>query len=264
VVTQAGTASVLIATIQPPKGLYSALAAQRFVDVLIGGSVGLVISIALPRSLGAATREAVGPLLAELAATLEDVALALERHDGSAAEQALERARALDPYARILQQTLDLAEETSRLSPVYRRKRAGIHAQVAAAAQLELAVRDTRVLARSAVRAVELEPTAPPGLVRAIRDLAAAVGHMDALFTSSGDGEQARAEALRAAGRATIAIEQGGSLANSALVAQVRSTATDLLQGLGLEHATAVERVRGAAGVLRAQAQVYEGAAGSE
>jgi uncharacterized membrane protein YgaE (UPF0421/DUF939 family) len=250
VVTQAGTASVLIATIQPPTGLYSALAAQRFVDVLIGGGVGLAIALALPRNPLSSTREAAAPLCAGLEGTLEEIAAGLERRDAATAERALERARSLDARARALQQALELAEETARLAPAQWHTRAEVARRVAAAAQLELAVRDVRVLARSALRAVELEQALPAELARAVRELASAADGARSAFGDGDAGAGASDAALRAAGRATRVVETGGSMAVSAVVAQVRSTATDLLSALGLSHAEAVERVRGAAQAL--------------
>lgn len=57
----------------------------------------------------------------------------------------------------------------------------------------------------------------------------------------------AREAALRAAARATLALERTGNLAVSVLVGQVRSTATDLLRGLGLAPREARDAVREAA-----------------
>ena len=47
VVTQAGIASALIATIEPPHGLYDNLAVDRLIDILVGGGVGVAASVLL-------------------------------------------------------------------------------------------------------------------------------------------------------------------------------------------------------------------------
>jgi hypothetical protein len=51
---------------------------------------------------------------------------------------------------------------------------------------------------------------------------------------------------LRAAARATAALEQTGNLSVNMIVGQVRATATDLLLGLGLSPDEAIARVRSA------------------
>jgi uncharacterized membrane protein YgaE (UPF0421/DUF939 family) len=250
VVVQAGTASVLIATIQPPHGLYSALAAQRFVDVLVGGGVGLALWLLLPRDPLRAVRAASRPLFAEVATVLAGIADALELQDAEAGEQMLVSARALDARVLRLEQTVELAAETARLAPGQRRSRATVARQAASVRQLELAVRNIRVLARAALRVSELEPSTPADLVAALHELAAAFAALERAFNSGEGAEEARRRALAAAGRATLVVEHGGSMPLGAVVAQVRSTVTDILQALGSSRAEAVELVRGALDAL--------------
>jgi uncharacterized membrane protein YgaE (UPF0421/DUF939 family) len=246
VVAQAGTASVLIATIQPPHGIYSALAAQRFVDVLVGGGVGLILWLGLPRNPLRAAQQASTPLFSELTSVLEAVAAGLERHDPEAGEQALARARTLDARVEHLQEVLELASETVRFAPGQRRRRATVARQSASVGQLELAVRNVRVLARAATRVSELEPSTPAGLVASVRELAAAFAALEREFNDGDGAEAVRRHALAAAGGATSLVERGGSMALGAAVAQVRSTVTDILQALGLKRGEAIELVRAA------------------
>ena len=67
-------------------------------------------------------REAAAPVLAELAAVLEDVAAALRRRDRDAVQAALERGRAIDDLARDLEEALTVGRETARLAPPRRRR----------------------------------------------------------------------------------------------------------------------------------------------
>ena len=116
-------------------------------------------------------------------------------------------------------------------------------------------MRDARVLARAAVRAVELDPGVAPHLAGSVLELVAAVRSSEAAFNGSTDAAAAaRRAALAAAAEATLIVEQGASMAIGALVAQVRSMATDLLQALGADHAQAIEQVRAAAGSRSAAA----------
>ncbi|NEE03594.1 FUSC family protein [Phytoactinopolyspora halotolerans] len=253
VVTQAGVASVLIATIEPPDGLYSSLANQRLVDVLIGGGFGLAASFILPRHPLASTRAAAVPLFAELRATLEQIATALDTGDVAEAEAALQQSRTLDGYVRTWQETIDQAEETAVLAPTHWSKRSVVGRQSAALGPVELAVRDVRVLARATLRVCSMEEEISPELGLAVRDLAAAVLGLESELYRDRGGVRARADAIRAAGRASLLVAGRASMPTSAVVAQVRSTATDLLRALGLEVTDAVAEVRASAEKVRTQ-----------
>lgn len=231
----------------PRDGLYSSLANQRLIDVLIGGGVGLAASFILPRHPLASTRAAATPLFAELRGTLEQIADALDGRDAGAADAALERSRTLDSYVRAWHEAIDQADETAFLSPPHRRKRSHVGRQAAASGPVELAVRDVRVLARAAVRACSMEETISPELGLAVRDLAAGVLGLEAELDRGRDGSRARVDVVRAAGRASLLVADGASMPTSAVVAQVRSTATDLLRALGVDVADAVVQVRAAA-----------------
>jgi len=244
VVTNAGIAAVLIATVQPPHGFYSPAAAQRLVDVLIGGATSLTVLVLLPAHTLSGTRRAATALFAERSATLNEVASALELRDEEAAERALEHARRLDSFVGRLREESDLAHEAVLLAPIDRQRRLLLNRYRAAAPKLELAVRNVRVLARAAVRAIELEPSTRAQLSHAVRHVALAAPAVAAEI-EAGDREGTAIGGLVDAARRASAVAEGGtSVAGGALVAQVRSTAVDLLQAGGLEHTEAVERVR--------------------
>ncbi|MGH3729449.1 MAG: FUSC family protein [Micromonosporaceae bacterium] len=252
VVSQATIAAVLIATVQPPEGVISGLASERLLDILIGCGVGLAASLVLPAHPLRTTKAVAEPFFVEMVATLEQTADALAAHDREAAERALLRARTLDRYAGDLQSALDLALETTRLSPVHLRKRDAVGRRARAADHLEFAARDVRVLARATLRATEVEPDTPAALAVAVRDLAEAVRQLRNAMRTSGAADEAIRYALRAAGRATriTRVSAGASMPVSAIVAQIRSTATDLLRALGYDRSEAVDRVRRAADAL--------------
>jgi len=58
---------------------------------------------------------------------------------------------------------------------------------------------------------------------------------------------RARRHAIRAAAQATRSLQSTANLSTSAIVGQVRSTALDLLRGLGEDRAAAVATIRAAA-----------------
>jgi hypothetical protein len=138
----------------------------------------------------------------------------------------------------------DLAHEAVLLAPIDRQRGLLLNRHRAAAPKLELAVRNVRVLARAAVRAVEIEPSTGVQLSYAVRLVASAVPDVAAEIEIGNREETASRELVEAAHRASAVAAGGTSVAGGALVAQIRSTAVDLLQAGGLEHAAAVERVR--------------------
>lgn len=64
------------------------------------------------------------------------------------------------------------------------------------------------------------------------------------------DRSEAQEAVLRAAGLATLVAAPQATMPVSAMVAQIRATATDLLEALGPDHETAVTNVRHSAGEL--------------
>jgi uncharacterized membrane protein YgaE (UPF0421/DUF939 family) len=246
---QAAVSAALVATLQPPDG---GVSFARAVDALIGGGFALAISaLVLPAHPGRMVREAAAPVLAELAAVLEDVAGALAARDREAVQAALERGRGIDELARNLDHALVAGRETARLAPPRRRTLGTVDVYADAAAQIDLAIRNVRVLARGARRAIDLDENVPPEVSDALRDLAAAVRALDGALDDPGRRDAVREPALRAAGRATHVLESTGNLSVSVIVGQVRSTAVDLLRGSGMSYEEAVDAVRGAVLELR-------------
>jgi uncharacterized membrane protein YgaE (UPF0421/DUF939 family) len=240
---QAAVSAALVATLQPPD---DGVSFARAVDALLGGSVALVVSaLVLPANPLRMVREASAPVLAELAGVLDDVAVALERRDRAAMQSALERGREIDPLARELDETLAVSRETARLAPPRRRALGPVGQYADAAAQIDLAVRNVRVLARGARRAIDLDENVPPEIAVALRSLASAVRALGAAIDDPGRAGTVRDPAVRAAVEATLVLERTGNLSVSVIVGQVRSTAVDLLRGSGMSYDEAAEAVRG-------------------
>jgi uncharacterized membrane protein YgaE (UPF0421/DUF939 family) len=237
-ISQAASSSVLVVT------LIHGHNASRFVDALVGGAVGLLVLVVAPVNPLRRAQQEAAPAFAELSATLREVADALEAHDAEAARAALARAREIEPHVARWRAALDVGIETARLSPPYWRARTELERQLEASRYIDFVARNARVLARGAVRAVELDPDFPPELPAAVRQLALAVERTGAALASGSSGEDAIASAIGAVELATRAADRDSSLPVVHLVAQIRSAATDLLRTVGAEHRTAVEHVR--------------------
>jgi uncharacterized membrane protein YgaE (UPF0421/DUF939 family) len=249
---QAAVSAALVATLQPPDG---GVSFARAVDALLGGGIALAISaLVLPAHPGRMVREAAAPVLAELAGVLEDVADALAARSREAVQAALDRGRSIDELARNLDHALVAGRETARLAPPRRRLLGTVDVYADAAAQIDLAIRNVRVLARGARRAIDLDENVPPEVSDALRDLAAAVRALADALDDPDSGDAVREPALRAAGKATHVLESTGNLSVTVIVGQVRSTAVDLLRGSGMTYGEAVDAVRAAVAEIEARA----------
>ena len=168
----------------------------RFLDALVGGGVALTINaLVLPARPLDLMRRAAEPLLDELAAALEDVAVAVERRDQELAVASLERARAIDELGARFEEAVDVSRETTRYAPPRRRARGAVESYADAAGRIDLAVRNVRVLARGTIRALSLDENVPPEIAGALRDLAAAVRALAAALEDperGGGGPRAR------------------------------------------------------------------------
>jgi uncharacterized membrane protein YgaE (UPF0421/DUF939 family) len=244
-INQAAVSAILVVVLQPPGAVF---APDRFIDALIGGGVALSINYLFPVNPERLVERAAAPVFDELAAVLEEISAVLQEGDERRAERVLERAREIDGRVRTLNEALEAGHETARLSPTRRRSLRQLEFYGSAGIRIELAVINTRVLARGVYNAVRRGDTTAPQLPEAVLDLSRSVKAL-AVFLEDGKGpEEARGWALEAARRATEILEERHELAISVLVGQVRSAAVDLLRSTGMDQATALQALEDAAG----------------
>lgn len=242
-VSQAATSATLVATLPLPDHFTLA----RAVDAFTGGAVALAIGfLLLPIDPVKLARAAAAEVLDELESLLTDLAAALETHDREGIIEVLLHARALDDQQAALVEASTMGLEVATYSPLRRRRRADLERYSHAARQLDLVIRNVRVMARGALRAVELADNVPPDVLDALRDLAASVGALAGALDDQTLAPVAREPAVRAAARATLSLESTANLSTSVIVGQIRSTALDLLRVLGDDRDTAVAQIRAA------------------
>ncbi len=240
-VNQAAVSAVLVATLPSPD---IAMSVDRFVDALIGGGIALAANAITPVDPIRLVLRYLEPLLARLSGTLVDIADALADNSREQMTAALERARSLDPAVREMKLAVEGSQETLQMTPIRRSARGRVDQFAAAAEPIDLAIRNTRVLARASNRAIDLDENVPPIVVDAIRDLAAAVRLLDRHLAGGPGRAGARDAALRAAARASAALDMTSNMSASVIVGQVRSTANDLLLGLGTTPDEARDEIR--------------------
>lgn len=243
-VSQAATSAALVATLPLPDHFTLA----RAVDALAGGAVALAVGfLLLPIDPIRLARMAAATVLDELATLLADLAAAVQARDRDAIVNALVRGRELDREYATLAQATSMGVEIATYSPLRRRRRAALERYAQAAVQLDLAIRNVRVMTRGALRAVDLADNVPPDVVAAMHDLATGVRALAAAIDDPAQAPRARVPAVRAAARATRSLAGTTNLSTSAIVAQVRSTALDLLRALGDDRDAAAAEIRDAA-----------------
>jgi Fusaric acid resistance protein-like len=240
-VTEAGVSALLVAGLDPTT---YGVSPDRFLEALVGGGVALAVSATFPSNPSLRARQAARPVLEDLARALRGSAAALIGGDLELAERALSEARRIDALVAGMREELDGGYQIARLSPPRRRHLGQLAYYAVAADQLDLAVRDTRVLARAAVTLVRERGAAPGQLAEAILELALAVEALAGYLETPDHPLDARDFALGAAGEATSVLERSNDLETSVLVAQIRSTAIDLLQAAGMDSSEALAALR--------------------
>ncbi len=242
VVTQTGVSAVLVVVLEQPEGF----SFTRSVDVLVGAASALLFSfVVLPIDPLRLVRTAAQPILGEMAGTLEDVAHALETRQREDAVGALRRARAADPLAHSFEEALAAGRETAVASLPRRGALTTLETYGQAGAQLDLAVRNVRVIARGTLRALEVGDSVPPQTSDAVRELAQATRSFGAWLNATETPDTTRDHAVSAAKQAGQVLDSTANLSISVIVGAVRSAAVDLIRATGLERDEALRLVRG-------------------
>ncbi|QIN82206.1 aromatic acid exporter family protein [Rubrobacter tropicus] len=239
--TEAGVSALLVAGLDP---MTSGVSPDRLLEALMGGGVALAVSAAFPSNPSLRAKLATQPVLDDLATALRDSSAALIGGDIDLAEQALSEARCVDASVARLREELDGGYQIARFAPPRRRHLGPLAHYATAADQLDFAVRDTRVLARAAVTMVRERGASDGQLPEAILGLALAVEALAGYLERPDFPVDVRHFALGAAEEATATLRTNNDLESSALVAQIRSTALDLLQAAGMGPAEALEALR--------------------
>jgi len=239
--TEAGVSALLVAGLDPST---HGVSPDRFLEGLVGGGVAVAVSAAFPSNPSLRARQAARPVLVDLANALRDTAAALIGGDLGLAEEALSEARRIDASVAQLREELDGGYQIARLAPPRMRHRRHMSYYAIAAEQLDLAVRDNRVLARAAVTLVRERGATSGQLAESILGLALAVEALSGYLDKPDHPLDVRHFALGAVADAMAALAESSDLETSALVSQIRSTAIDLLQAAGMHPNEALGAVR--------------------
>jgi len=229
-IAESAVSAILVVTLAPGAG--DSFVTNRLLEAVIGGGVAFAVtSLLFPPQATLPVSRAAQAVFSGLGSALERLAAAIEAGDPQVAAEALAAARALDPQE--FTEALETGRETARLSPRRRAALAELDRYEQSFAQVDYAIRDTRVLARHAVRLLRSGSPVPDALLDAVGELSRAVWALAAAYDQPGEVDAVRDHALRA-----------GSLAGASsleVMGQVRSTAVDLRRAAELVRDDPVE-----------------------
>lgn len=249
-VVQAGATAVLIGSLSSS---VPDLEIPRFADALIGGAVALVVTaVLLPLNPLRAINRAAGPALDLLVDQLEATAAALRQRDAAGARDALDRLRDNKKELGSFGEAAQGAREAALLSPVYWSAREGPLGRYAGAVDLiDRAMRNSGTLIRRSVTLIEDGEPIPEDMPGAVSALAETVRTLHREFVrGASEARQTRGRGLRAVARAGHAYRAGVGFSGAVVVAQVRTTVSDLLVATKLSQDDANELVRRTFGPL--------------
>lgn len=236
--TEAGVTALFTVMLDPST---SGASPDRFLDALLGSVIALVVRATFPSNPRHIVERAAHPIFDDLAGALRETAAALYSGDLRQAEHALEKTREVDRRMGSLREALAAGYDTARLSPPRRRTLGQLGFYAVATDQLDLAVRNVRVLVRAAVALVREDAPASETLFDTLLDLSQAVEELAFYIEDPVHPLDTRRYALSAAEKATTVLDERNDLQTTVLVGQIRSTAVDLLRASGMDHDSALK-----------------------
>ncbi|NJP31075.1 FUSC family protein [Micromonospora thermarum] len=249
-VVQAAATAVLIGTLTPS---VPNLELPRFFTALIGGAVALAVTtVLLPLNPLRVINRAAGPALDLLADQLDATTTALRERDAGRAQAALDRLRDNKAEIGAFSEAAQGGREASTLSPVHWGRRDGpIDRYADAVEPVDRAMRNSGTLIRRSVTLIEDGERIPETMPAAVASLADAVRVLRREFTRGAEPQRTREQSLRAVCEAGKAYRSGVGFSGAVVVAQVRTTVSDLLVSTGIEQEEANRLVRRAFGPMR-------------
>ncbi|GAA3338881.1 aromatic acid exporter family protein [Amorphoplanes nipponensis] len=245
-VVQSASSAVLVATLTTPS---TGLPYTRFFDALVGGAVGLtVMTLLLPLNPLTVIRRAADPALQALADGLHAIAEALRAGDAGAVGGALDQLRSAEATFTGFDQAAAAASENVAFAPARWRTRGALSQYVEGADHVTYALRNVRVLARRVLTALGDGEAIPQCLPSSVELLGDAVNLLRQEWARGAEPVATRERALRAAAESGRAYDEGVGFSGGVVVAQVRTTVSDLLRATGIEYAEAPRLVRRAVG----------------
>lgn len=235
--TQAGVQAVVIVAM-PASVIATDGALGRWSDALVGALLAILVTAVLPVNITSRPRALARTALTELAAVLTTLARGLRAGDPQLAADALTQGRGSQPLLDSWSSAMRSARDMVRVNPGLRGDRGTVGELSRAATLTDRAMRNTRVVSRRAVVAIE-EDGAAPDIADHVDTLATA---MTSLAGALGRGDppvHARATLVAVAGELAPERYAEDGWRQQTLVSLLRSLAVDGLEIAGMTHGQA-------------------------
>ena len=238
-VAAAATQSMLVMLLPDPDGGPFV----RSVDGAVGGAVALAVTAIVPRDPIGLARADARRLFAEVDAAFAALVAGVRTDDVRRADEALRRLRSTQPLLDDWASTLESALSISRLSPFLRSRLPSLRQQQHLRQQVDLAVRNLRVIARRVDTSLG-DGRDRLGLADLLESTARAVDELGRSVVDVERGPVAR-DALTAVARRLdpAVVSPGAPVTEAIVVLMLRPLVIDLLMATGLDHAEARSRL---------------------
>ncbi|MBG9263981.1 FUSC family protein [Corynebacterium diphtheriae] len=236
--------AVLIATILPPG---TSGGADRMIDALVGGLVGIAVIALLPESPLRSGRREIANILGVAAQVQRQVAEALRNNNTDGIVDALVRARGTQGQINQMIAAANMGKETIQASPLLWAQRQRIRSMMRILNPVDNAMRNTRVLARRALVLCEDNDEVSGRQIQIIEQLAEVSEDLSNLYYGNSElSENAEIPRLvnnlkMIGSRTGLEVSEGKVLSAQVVLAQSRSLVVDLLQICGQSRRSAVE-----------------------
>ena len=205
----------------------------RWEDAMIGGATALAVAALLPADPWRPAGRAGTALLRELAEVVDECSRAVREQDAATAAFALARARGTQPALETWAEALGTGRDISRLSPLRRDRTRIWERQSLLEAGVDRAGRNLRVLVRRVLFALgnaEPLPQALPALLDRLAEVLRLLG-----ADLRGDRTAVTAALVDLAVLLDPYVLRIPGLSGPVVVAQLRATVVDLLEGVGVD-----------------------------
>ena len=215
---------------------------ERVLDAVIGGAVALAVTALIPRNPRRIAAKDAAALFSVLVESTGSIADALRDGDAAAGELALARLRRTQPLVDDWTESLESARAIARISPFLRQTRPELERAAAALAAADHASRHLRLIARRCEFLVR-DGARRPALASLISTVGDGIGLLGAEVENLEQAGQARSLLGDLATRLGPDAVPGASVAESAVVLQLRPLVVDLLVATGMDLDAAQARL---------------------
>ncbi|GAC68164.1 FUSC family protein [Gordonia soli] len=242
---QAASSAALVATLLPPGGIAGV---HRAIDALIGGVVGILVVVVIPVNPAHRARRDAAGILATMRDAARELADGLTEMDIDKVSGALENARNTQGEINTMRADMSGGREVSTMSPLYWTSRHRLQRISATADPIDNAVRNFRVIARRTRGMTQRGEHLRPEIIEIISDISRGFETLRTMMLAKPGEEPDQADAARVlrtiARKATAELVGDSPLAETAVLAEVRSLLVDMLMTCGLSRSSAVATLR--------------------